>query len=185
MDSQNSPRLGFGGSYHLPPYSILYTSLRHPHSNGFLSRDSQGGVLKVSLFGLLKLYEVITLCSDLRLGWGLKQTYRFPWELFNNVLHSTCTHQGRVDSQLLVFGSQIASLTPDPSFCHNVCCICPNGLCKPIFDIDTLIDFQWYKNHPNARWFDPCNWTLKFQESCRMPKTPFKECEFHPHTLSK
>jgi hypothetical protein len=79
----------------------------------------------------------------------------------------------------------IASLTPDPSFCHNLCYKCPNGPCEPIFDIYTLIILQWYKEHPNVRCFDPCNQTLKFQESQRTPKSPFRECEFHPHTLSK
>jgi hypothetical protein len=45
--------------------------------------------------------------------------------------------------------------------------------------------FQWYKEHPNARCFDPCNRTLKFQESKRTPKSQFQECEFHPHTSLK
>ncbi len=54
-----------GGSHHLPPYSILCVSLRHLHLNGFLSQDSKGGVLKLSQFGLLRLCEFITLCSDL------------------------------------------------------------------------------------------------------------------------
>ncbi len=49
--------------------------------------------------------------------------------------HSTCTHRGRVDSQLLVVGSQTASLTPGPSFDHNLCCKCPNGSCEAILDI--------------------------------------------------
>jgi hypothetical protein len=44
LDSEDSPRLGLGGSHHLPPYSIFSASPRHPHSNGFLSHDSQGGV---------------------------------------------------------------------------------------------------------------------------------------------
>jgi hypothetical protein len=44
----------------------------------FLSRDSQGGVSKLSKFGLPRLHEVIIFCSDLRLGRGLKQTYSSP-----------------------------------------------------------------------------------------------------------
>jgi hypothetical protein len=40
-DTQDSPRPGLGGSHHLPPYNILYTSPRGPHPNGFLSWDSQ------------------------------------------------------------------------------------------------------------------------------------------------
>ncbi len=65
--SLDSPRLGLGGSHHLPPYSILYVCPQHLHPNGFLSQDSQGGVLKLSRFGLLRLWELITRNSNLRL----------------------------------------------------------------------------------------------------------------------
>jgi hypothetical protein len=34
-DTQDSPRLGLGGSHHLPPYSMLCASPRGPHPNGF------------------------------------------------------------------------------------------------------------------------------------------------------
>ncbi len=86
-----------------PPLSgVLCISPWHLHPNGFLSRDSQGGVSKLSWFGLLGLCAFITLCSELRLGWGLKQTCSSPWKLSNSVLHSTCTHQGRIDSRLLM-----------------------------------------------------------------------------------
>ncbi len=99
--------------------------------------------------------------------------------------HSTCTHRGRVDSQLLVVGSQIASLTPGLSFCHNLCCKFPNGSCKAIFDIYNLITFQCYEERLKARFFDPWNRALKFQESWRIPKSPFRECECHLHILPK
>jgi len=156
---------GLKGSHYLPPYIILCASPRHLHPNGFLSWDSQGRVSKLSRFGLLGLCEVIILCSNLWLGQSLKKTCSSPQELSNGVLHSTCTHQSWVDSRLLMVGSQTASLTPDPSFCHNMCCRCSNGPCKPIFDIYTLIPFQWYREHLNARCFDPCNRTLKFWDS--------------------
>jgi hypothetical protein len=84
------------------------------------SRDSQSGVPKLSRFGLPGLYMFIISRSNLRLGWSLKRTCRSPWELSNGVSHSTCTHRDWVDSWLLVVGSQIVSLTPDPSFNHNV-----------------------------------------------------------------
>jgi hypothetical protein len=151
----------------------------------FLSRDSQGGVPKLSRFGFPPLCGVITLCPDLRLGWGLKQTCSSRRELSNSVPHSTYTHPGRVDSRLLMVGSQTASLTPGLSFCHNLCCRCPNDSCEPLFDIYISINFQWYKKCHNARCFDPCNRTLKFRESRWTPKFPFRECEFHPHTLLK
>ncbi len=185
MDSQDSPWPGLRGSHHLPPYSILCVFLRHLHPNDFLSQDSQGGVSKLSQFGLLGLCKIITLCLNLQLGWGPKQTCSSPRELSNGVSHSTCTHRGRVDSQLLMVRSQIANLTLGPSFCHNMCCICSNGPCEPIFDVYTLITFEWWKKHPNARCFDLYNRTLKFRESRKTPKSPFRECEFHPHTLSK
>ncbi len=50
----------------------------HQDLIGFLSQDSQGGVSKLSWFGLSGFYEFITLCSDLWLGWGWKQTYSSP-----------------------------------------------------------------------------------------------------------
>jgi hypothetical protein len=46
LDSQDSPRPGFEGNHHLPPYRILYNSPRGPHPNDFLSQDSQVGVSK-------------------------------------------------------------------------------------------------------------------------------------------
>jgi hypothetical protein len=68
LDSLDSPRPGLGGSHHLPPYSILCSSPRRLHLNGTFSRDSQGGVPKLSRFGLPGLWELITPGSDLRLG---------------------------------------------------------------------------------------------------------------------
>jgi len=184
-DSLNSPRPELGGSHHLPPYSILCVALSHMHSNGFESRDSQEGVPKLSQFGFPGLWELITPDSDLWLGWGLNQTCSSPQELFNDVLHSTCTHRSRVYFWLLVVGSQTASLIPDLSFDHNLCCRCPNGSCEAIFDIYTSRPFQPHKENLKARCFDPCNRTLKFWESRRIPSSHFWECKSHPHTCLK
>ncbi len=68
LDSLDSPRPGLGGSHHLPPYSILCSSVRRLHPNDTFSRDSQGGVPKLSWFGLPGLWASITSCSDLGLG---------------------------------------------------------------------------------------------------------------------
>jgi hypothetical protein len=113
------------------------------------------------------------------------QTCSFRWELSNGMSHSTCMHRDEVGSQLLMVGSQIANLTIGLSFCHNLCCKCPNGSCEPIFDIYILITFQWYKEHLNVRCFDPCGRTLKFWESQWTPKSRFRECEYHPPTFPK
>jgi len=182
LDSLDSPQLEFRGSHHLPPYSILCVSLPHLHLNGTFSQDSQSGVPKLSRFRLSGLWAFITSHSDLRLGRGLKKTCSSPSELSNNVLHLTCTHWDWVDSWLLVVGSQIASLTSGLSFSHNLCCRCSNGSCKVISDIYTSRSFQRYKEHLNARCFDPCNYILSFWESRRTPKPHFRECEWRPHT---
>jgi hypothetical protein len=81
--------------------------------------------------------------------------------------HVTCTQENWVNFWLLVVGNQIANLTPDLSFGHNLCFRCPNGWCEPILDIYTLIHFQWYNEHFKARSFDPYNHALKIWNSIR------------------
>jgi hypothetical protein len=63
-------------------------------------------------------------------------------ELSNDMSHVACTQGNRVDSRLLVVGSQTANLTPGLSFAHNLCFKCPNEQCEPILDIYTSIYFQ-------------------------------------------
>ncbi len=184
-DSLDSPRPGLGGSHHLPPYSVLCVTPPHLHPNGFYSRDSQGGVSKLSRFELPGLWELITLGSNLGLGWGLKQSYSSPQELSNDVLHFICTHRGRVNSRFFVVRSQTASLILGPSFDHNLCCKCPNGSCEAIFDIYASRPFQRYKKHFKAKCFSLCCRTLKLRESRRTPNSHFWECESHPHTCPK
>ncbi len=70
-----------------------------------------------------------------RLQRGLKQGCSPRRELSNAVLHSQIGCREEVDSRLLVVGSQIASLTPGPSFAHNLRFRCPNEQREPILDI--------------------------------------------------
>ncbi len=88
------------------------------------------------------------------------------------MLHSWIRPQEEIDSQLLVVGSQIASLTPRPSFAHNLGCRCPNGSCKAILDIYSLIPFQWHKERIKKKRFDPSNRLLSFRKSRRTPSLP-------------
>jgi len=91
----------------------------------------------------------------------------------------------KVDSWLLMVGSQTGSLTPDPSFAHNLGCRCPNEQCKAILDIYASRAFHWYKERIKARRFDPSNRLLSFRESRRTPSVHFWEWELHSPTLPK
>jgi hypothetical protein len=145
-NSQDSPWLWFGGSHHLPPYNIFYTSLWGLRPNVFfLSWDTQMGVLKLPTLGLPQLWAFTILCVDLRLWWGLNQSFSPSQEIFKGMSHATRTQGNLFDSRLLVVGSQIANLTPDPSFGHNLSFKCSNGPCEPILDIYVSISFHWYK----------------------------------------
>jgi hypothetical protein len=79
-------------------------------------------------------------------------------------------------------------LTPDLSFCHNLCYKCPNGSWEPILDICISIAFQWYKKLFDARCFDHCNRSLKVRESTGTPTSrsgsSLGSVSLHPHTLS-
>jgi hypothetical protein len=111
----------------------------------------------------------MTLCENIRLRWGLKQSYSPCQEFFNGMSHATYTQESRGDSWLLVVGSQIANLTPDLSFGPNLCFRCPNGLCEPILEIHVPRGFQWYKELFNPLGFDPFNYSLKIWESTGTP----------------
>ncbi len=141
-DTQDSPRPGLGGSHHLPPYSILCASPWRPHPNGFLSRDSRMGVPKSRQRGLPRLWSPITLRADLGSKCGLKQSCSSRRKLSNGMWHVVCSQVNRVDSRLLVVGSQTANLTPGLSFAHNLCFRCSNEPCEPILGIYASIAFQ-------------------------------------------
>jgi len=83
--------------------------------------------------------------------------------------HATYMQGNWVDSRFLMVRSQIANLTPGPSFGHNLCFKCPNGSCEPILDIKISINFQWYKELLEPLGFDPCNHSLNIRKSTRTP----------------
>jgi len=172
LDSLDSPWPGLGGSHHLSPYSIICSFSPHLHPNGSFSWDSQSGISKLSRFEFPGLWVLITSRPKLRSERGLNQSCSSPWKLSNGVSHFTCTHRNRVDSWLLVVGSQTTSLTPGLSFDHTLCYRCPNGSCKAILDIYTSKPFQQYKERFTARCFDPCNHALIFRESWKTIATP-------------
>jgi hypothetical protein len=125
------------------------------------------GVLKFPQLGLPQLWGPITSHADLWLPWGLRQSCSHHRELLNGMLHAAYTQGNWVNSRLLVVGNQIASLTPDLSFGHNLCFKCPNGWCEPILNVHVSIIFQCYKKLFKPMGFDARNCTLKIWESNR------------------
>jgi hypothetical protein len=124
---------------------------------------------EIVLAGLPELWTAITL--DCRLGSrrGLNRSCSPRRDLSNAILHAQIGYREGIDSRLLVVGSQIASLTPGPSFAHNLGCRYSNCQCEGIFDIYVLRPFQWHQELPNARCFAPCCRALNIQESRRTP----------------
>jgi len=141
-DTQDSPRPRLGGRHHLPPYSILCSSPRRLHPNGYFSQDSRVGVPKSRQMGLLGLWSPIPLGADLGSQCGLKKSCSSRPELSNAVSHSRIRHRKEVDSRPFVVGSQTGSSTPGRSFGHNLCFRCSNELSEPILDIYALRAFQ-------------------------------------------
>jgi len=129
------------------------------------------GVPKLPKLGLPWLWGPITLRANLRLKLGLKQrtSSRAFQRCVTHHLHATYMQENRVDFQLLVVRSQIANLTFDPSFGHNLCFRCLNGSCEPILNIYVRRAFQWYKELLNLLSFDPYNRPLKIQKSIEIP----------------
>jgi hypothetical protein len=153
---------------------MLCVSPQRLHPNGSFSRDSQVGIPKLSRVGVSGLWTLIAPRPELGSGRGFNQSYSSCRDLSNNstVPHSLRRCQEEVNSWLLVVGSQTNSLTPDPSFAHNLGWRCPNGPCKAILGIYTSRPFHWYDEHTNARRFDPANYLLSFRESRRTPSLP-------------
>jgi len=132
-----------------------------------LSRDSQVWILKFPKLGLLQLWRFISLCTNLQLRWGLKQSCSPLWELFTSMWHITCTQGSQGNFWFLMIKSQIDNLTFSHSFGHNLRFNDPNGSCELILDIYVLRAFQWYKKRFNPMSFDPYNCSLKIQKSIK------------------
>jgi hypothetical protein len=125
------------------------------------------GVSKLLKLGLSQCWVPIILRADLQLRWDLKQSCSPRQELSNGMSHFICTQGNRVDPRLLVVSSQIANLSPNLSFGHNLCFRYPNGSCKPILDTCIPKAFQWYKKILKPLSFDSYNRPLKIWESIR------------------
>jgi hypothetical protein len=94
--------------------------------------------------GVPGLWELITPDCRVWSQRGLNKSCSPHRDLSNDISHSQFGGREEVDFRLLMVGSQIASLTPGPSFAHNLGCGCPNDQCEGILDIYTSRPFQWH-----------------------------------------
>jgi hypothetical protein len=98
----------------------LFPETPKVESRNYPGLDSQGGVSKLSWFGLPGLWASITSRPKLGSGRGFNQSCSSPRELSNAMSHTIIGCRKEVYSRLLVVGSQTISLTPGPSFAHNL-----------------------------------------------------------------
>ncbi len=136
--------------------------------------------MKFLKLGLLSLWKLITSCSDIRLKWGLINNCNYCLSLSNHIWHATCMHIFQVDFWLLMVGSQIDILTPDPSFGHNLCHKYSNGLWKLALNMYISKKNQWFNELSNPMNFDPSNNSLKVWKS-----NSLRSAWVHSLTLSR
>jgi hypothetical protein len=177
---QDSPRPGLGGSHHLPPYSILCDAPLRLHPNGSLfprtPKLESRNCPEIVPVGVPGLWELITPDCQVWLQRGLNQSCSPRRDLSKDVSHSQFWGWEEVDFRLLVVRSQTASLTPGPSFAHNLSDRCPNGQCEAIFNIYASRTSQWHQEHLNASCFGPYCQTLNIRESRRTQNPQLWEC---------
>jgi len=135
--------------------------------------------------GVPGLWELITPDCQVWSRRGLNQSCSPRRDLSNAMSHFPFGGREKVDSRLLVVGSQTASLTLGPSFAHNLSDKCPNGQCEAIFDIYASRPFQWHQEHLNVRCFGPCCRTINIWESRRTPNPQLWKCWASPPHLAK
>jgi hypothetical protein len=160
--TQHGPNLGEATTF---PLILYYVPLREAHIQMTFFLGFPNGSFEISKVKTPATLGPITLCADLWLRWGLKQSCNPCWELLNGMWYTTWTQGNRVDTRLLVLRSQIANLTPGLSFGHNLCFNYSNDSSKPILNIYVSIAFQWYTKLLNPLGLDPCDRPLKIQES--------------------
>jgi hypothetical protein len=122
---------------------IVYSAA---HGGGYIQMAQIPGTPKLASRNcpeiVLGLWELITFDSRIRLQRGLNQSCSPHRDLSNSVSHFQIGCREEVDSRLLMVGSQTGSLTPGPSFAHNLGYKCPNDQYEAIFDIYASRPFQ-------------------------------------------
>jgi len=134
---------------------------------------------RILKLGLSRLWKRITFCANLWLKWSLQKSYNPCWELSNDMCHITYMQVNQGDSRLLV-RSQIDTLTPGPSFRHNLCFKYSNRSCEPNLDIYIWRDFPWYIKNFSIQWILTSKialWIFENPSKLQFPKwEPIWEC---------
>jgi hypothetical protein len=112
------------------------------HPNGFSLPGFPSGSPEIALAGTPTILEPHNFARRPQIEVQSEESCSSRRELSNGMLHDVSNQVNRVDSQLFLVGSQIVSLTPGPSFGHNLCFKCPNEQCEPILNIYVPRAFQ-------------------------------------------
>jgi hypothetical protein len=156
------------------------------HGGGYIQMAHFVGTPKIVSVGVQELWELITPGCRVQSQQGLNQSCSPSRDLSNTMLHFQFGCQEKVDSRLLVVGSQTASSTPNPSFAHNLGCRCPNDQCEAIFDIYASRPFPMTLRTPQCeRCFGPCCRALNIWEFRRTPNPQLWKCWASPPHLAK
>jgi hypothetical protein len=152
---------------------------------GTLEMESQSCPETVPV-GVPGLWDFIAPRLDLRLGRGLNQSCSPQRELSNAMSHSRSARREHVDSRLLVVGSQTASLTPGPSFAHNLGCRLSKWPMRSHFRYLRFETFPMTPRTPQCEVF----WALlSSSEHLGVPEDSksitFPSVGLHPHTWPK
>jgi len=109
-------------------------------------------VSKFPKLGLLWLWGPITLCAELQLKWGLKQSWNSSSRTFQRYVarHLHTKKSGRFPT--FSDRSQIVNLISGLSFGHNLCLKCSNGSCKSIFYTFTFQELSNYIRNSSIQW---------------------------------
>jgi hypothetical protein len=134
--THHGPDLGEATTFPLVIFFVI--SRRAYIQMSFCPKTLKLGIPKFSKLGLLWFWRPITFCVDLRLRRGLKKSFTFHWKLSKDMWQANCTQVNQGESWLLVIRNQIGSLTPNPSFGHNLFLKYSNGTCEPILKIYIL-----------------------------------------------
>jgi hypothetical protein len=134
------------------PLIVYFVALQGATSKWLFVPRLPNGSPKIPTVGIPTTLEAHKLACKPSIAMSLKKSCSPHQEIFNGMSHIACTQGNQVDSRLLVVESQTFDLIPSLFFGHNLCFKCPNGQCKPIFNIYASIAFSNDIKNSSNRW---------------------------------